>query len=134
MTSGTWCSRRVSGLRAHDIATVTGAHLEMSDEPVQGLLDALSPNAEARRGMGVFPAEVKVADDAPPLDRLLGTAPQDIEPQVVSRERLIASWRAFLLSRRMRASRWRRSSFSPSHASGGTDIGLPSSLSATKTR
>jgi len=72
-----WQANYFAGVRAHDIARVTGAELTMPAELVQGLWDELSPQAEGWRAMGVFPPEVAVPADAPLLDRLLGLTGRD---------------------------------------------------------
>lgn len=59
-------------LRAHDITRVIGSDYQVPDAVVQGVWDEISPHAEEWRTIGVFPAEVEVADDAPLIDRLLG--------------------------------------------------------------
>jgi uncharacterized protein (TIGR03086 family) len=65
------------GMRAHDIARVIGVEPNLPTELVQGLWDEISPQAEAWREIGVFPARVSVPDDAPLLDRLLGLTGRD---------------------------------------------------------
>jgi uncharacterized protein (TIGR03086 family) len=65
------------GMRAHDIARVIGVEPNLPAELVQGLWDEISPQAEAWREIGVFPARVSVPDDAPLLDRLLGLTGRD---------------------------------------------------------
>jgi uncharacterized protein (TIGR03086 family) len=72
-----WQTNMFRGLRAYDIAKVIGADLEMPADLVQGLWDEISPQAEEWRAMGLFPAAVAVADDAPLLDRLLGMTGRD---------------------------------------------------------
>ncbi|HVC71268.1 MAG TPA: hypothetical protein VNC61_13510 [Acidimicrobiales bacterium] len=67
-----WQINRFRGLRAHDIARVIGVESGLSDPLVQGLWDEISPHAEQWRAIGVFPAAVAVAAEAPLLDRLLG--------------------------------------------------------------
>lgn len=67
-----WQVNLFRGLRAHDIAKVIGVELVLPDALVQGLWEEISPNAEEWRAIGVFPAAVAVAEDAPLLDRLLG--------------------------------------------------------------
>jgi uncharacterized protein (TIGR03086 family) len=65
------------GMRAHDIARVIGVEPNLPDELVQGIWDEISPQAEAWREIGVFPARVPVPDDAPLMDRLLGLTGRD---------------------------------------------------------
>jgi len=65
------------GMRAHEIARVIGVEPNLPAELVQGLWDEISPQAEAWREIGVFPARVPVPDDAPLLDRLLGLTGRD---------------------------------------------------------
>jgi uncharacterized protein (TIGR03086 family) len=65
------------GMRAHDIARVIGVEPNLPDDLVQGLWDEISPQAEAWREIGVFPARVAVPDDAPLMDRLLGLTGRD---------------------------------------------------------
>jgi hypothetical protein len=67
-----WQTNMFRGLRAHDIAKVIGADYKLPDELVQGIWEEISPQAEAWRAIGVFPAAVAVPDGAPLLDRLLG--------------------------------------------------------------
>jgi uncharacterized protein (TIGR03086 family) len=65
------------GMRAHDIARVIGVEPNLPDALVRGIWDEISPQAEAWREIGVFPARVPVPDDAPLLDRLLGLTGRD---------------------------------------------------------
>jgi uncharacterized protein (TIGR03086 family) len=67
-----WQINSFRGLRAYDIARVIGVNPDLSDELVQALWDELTPHVEEWRKIGVFPAAVPVADDAPLLQRLLG--------------------------------------------------------------
>jgi hypothetical protein len=67
-----WQINQFRALRAHDIAKVIGADPTLSDELVQGIWDEIAPNAEEWRAIGIFPAAVPVAEDAPLQDRLLG--------------------------------------------------------------
>jgi hypothetical protein len=67
-----WQINSFRGLRAHDIAVVIGADPALPAALVQGLWDEVAPHAEEWRQIGVFPAAVPVADDAPLQDRLLG--------------------------------------------------------------
>jgi hypothetical protein len=67
-----WQINQFRALRAHDIAKVIGADPSLPQDLVQGIWDEVSPNAEEWRAIGVFPAAVPVAEDAPLLDRLLG--------------------------------------------------------------
>jgi uncharacterized protein (TIGR03086 family) len=67
-----WQVNSFRGLRAHDIAVVTGVPADLPAPLVQGLWDEISPHAEEWRALAVFPAAVPVADDAPLQDRLLG--------------------------------------------------------------
>jgi len=68
-----WQINSFRGLRAHDIAVAIGVEPDLPDELVQGLWDEISPHVEEWRAIGVFPAAVPVPDDAPLLDRLLGS-------------------------------------------------------------
>jgi uncharacterized protein (TIGR03086 family) len=72
-----WQTNLFRGLRAHDIAKVIGADLELPAELVQGIWDEITPHAEEWRAIGVFQAAVPVPDDAPLLDRLLGITGRD---------------------------------------------------------
>ncbi|MGI9063209.1 MAG: hypothetical protein ACR2FQ_05260 [Pseudonocardiaceae bacterium] len=72
-----WQINSFRGLRAHDIARVIGVEPDLPDELVQGLWDEISPHVEEWRAIGVFPAAVPVAEDAPLLDRLLGSTGRD---------------------------------------------------------
>jgi hypothetical protein len=67
-----WQVNSFRGLRAHDIAVVICVPSDLPQALVQGLWDEISPHAEQWRTIGVFPAAVAVADDAPLQDRLLG--------------------------------------------------------------
>lgn len=60
------------GLRAHDLAKVTGQNTKLADELVRGMWELLSPHAEEWRSIGVFGPIVSVPEDAPLQDRLLG--------------------------------------------------------------
>jgi hypothetical protein len=66
-----WQINSFRGLRAHDIAVVIGVPADLPPTLVQGLWDEISPHAEEWRAIGVFPAAVPVAGDAPLQDRLL---------------------------------------------------------------
>lgn len=72
-----WQINSFRTLRAHDIAKVIGVDPSLPELLVQGVWDELSPHAEEWRSLGVFPAAVAVADDAPLLDRLLGLTGRD---------------------------------------------------------
>jgi hypothetical protein len=76
-----WQINGFRALRAHDIAAVIGAGHGLSAELVQGVYDEIAPHAEEWRAIGVFPAAIPVADDAPLLDRLLGLTGRDPNPQ-----------------------------------------------------
>jgi uncharacterized protein (TIGR03086 family) len=75
-----WQINQFRALRAYDIARVIGVDPDLPDELVQGLWDELTPNAEEWRTIGVFPAAVPVADDAPLLHRLLGLTGRSPDP------------------------------------------------------
>lgn len=72
-----WQINMFRGLRARDIARVTGVDFEMPADLVQGIWDEISPHAEEWRAIGVFPAAVPVPAGAPLLDRLLGLTGRD---------------------------------------------------------
>ncbi len=72
-----WQINSFRALRAHDLARVIGVEPELPAALVQGVWDEVSPHAEEWRAMGVFPAAVPVAEDAPLLDRLLGMTGRD---------------------------------------------------------
>ena len=72
-----WQINMFRGLRARDIARVTGVDFEMPEDLVQGIWDEISPHAEEWRAIGVFPAAVPVPAGAPLLDRLLGLTGRD---------------------------------------------------------
>lgn len=72
-----WQVTSFRGLRAHDIAVVIGADPTLPADLVTGLLDQLTPVAEDWRALGVFPAALDVAADAPPQDRLLAMTGRD---------------------------------------------------------
>ena len=63
--------------RAHDIAGWIGADATMPPALVLGMWNALLPEIESWRQMGVFPSPVPVPEDAPLQDRLLGMAGRD---------------------------------------------------------
>lgn len=67
-----WQINQFRALRAYDIAKVIGADPSLPDDLVQGIWDEVSPHVEEWRAIGVFPAAVPVAEDAPLFDRLLG--------------------------------------------------------------
>ena len=67
-----WQINMFRGLRAHDIARVIGADVNLPNDLVQGIWDEISPKAEEYRQIGVFPPAVPVPKEAPLLDRLLG--------------------------------------------------------------
>lgn len=60
------------GLRAVDIARVTGVNDQLPEELAQSMYDLFAPEAEAWRKMGVFKEEVSVPEDAPIQAKLLG--------------------------------------------------------------
>lgn len=72
-----WQINMFRGLRARDIARMTGADPALPADLVQGIWDEVSPHAEAWRAIGVFPAAVPVPAGAPLLDRLLGLTGRD---------------------------------------------------------
>jgi uncharacterized protein (TIGR03086 family) len=72
-----WQINMFRGLRAHEIARVIGAHVELSNDLVQGIWGEISPHAEEWRKIGVFSAQVVVPEGAPLLDRLLGLTGRD---------------------------------------------------------
>ena len=67
-----WQINQFRALRAHDIAEAIGVAADLPDELVQGIWDEIAPHAEEWRAIGVFPAAVPVAGNAPLLSRLLG--------------------------------------------------------------
>jgi hypothetical protein len=67
-----WQINQFRALRAHDIAKVIGADPTLPEDLVQGIWEEISPNAEEWRAIGIFPAAIPVAQDAPLQDRLLG--------------------------------------------------------------
>ncbi len=67
-----WQINSFRALRAHDIAREIGVDPDLPEELVQDIWGEVNPHAEEWRSIGVFPAAVPVADDAPLLDRLLG--------------------------------------------------------------
>ncbi len=66
------------GFRAYDIAKFIGVDPQLPEELVQGLYDMIVPEADGWRKMGVFGPEVKVADDADMLTKLLGLAGKEV--------------------------------------------------------
>jgi uncharacterized protein (TIGR03086 family) len=74
-----WQINMFRGLRAHAIAKVIGADVDLPNDLVQGIWDEISPQAEEWRKIGVFGAAVAVPKGAPLLDRLLGLTGRDPE-------------------------------------------------------
>jgi hypothetical protein len=72
-----WQINMFRGLRARDIARVTGVDPRLPEDLVQGIWEEISPHAEQWRAIGVFPAAVPVPAGAPLLDRLLGLTGRD---------------------------------------------------------
>jgi uncharacterized protein (TIGR03086 family) len=72
-----WHTTQFRALRAHDIARVISVEPNLPPELVQAVWDQVSPHAEEWRSYGVFPPAVPVPEDAPLLDRLLGTTGRD---------------------------------------------------------
>ncbi len=72
-----WQINMFRGLRARDIARVTGVDPGLPEDLVQGIWEEISPHAEQWRAIGVFPAAVPVPAGAPLLDRLLGLTGRD---------------------------------------------------------
>ena len=72
-----WQINMFRGLRARDIARVTGVDPRLPEDLVQGIWAEISPHAEQWRAIGVFPAAVPVPAGAPLLDRLLGLTGRD---------------------------------------------------------
>lgn len=72
-----WQINSFRALRAHDIAKVIGVDSTLPDVLVQGVWDEVSPHAEEWRTYGVFPAAVRVPEEAPLQDRLLGLTGRD---------------------------------------------------------
>ena len=60
-----------------DLARATGQHLPVDDTIVESVYEMLAGMAPQGREMGAFGAEVAVATDAPPLDRVLGLSGRD---------------------------------------------------------
>ena len=67
-----WQITQFRTFRAYEFASLIGTDTTLPDELVQGVWDQLQPNVEQWRKIGVFGPEVKVADDAPLQDKLLG--------------------------------------------------------------
>lgn len=67
-----WHAILFRGLRVHDLAVVIGVNSDLPEDLLKGLWDIAKPNAEEWRAIGVFPPEIKVPEDAPLQDRLLG--------------------------------------------------------------
>lgn len=59
-------------IRAYDLAKAIGGTHGLTDEFVAAVYKELLPQAEDWRRIGVFGPEVKVSDDAPQLEKLLG--------------------------------------------------------------
>jgi uncharacterized protein (TIGR03086 family) len=66
-----WQTNGFRTLRAADFARILGQHVDLEPELVQAVYDELSPHMDEWRAIGVFPAPLPIADDAPLLDRLL---------------------------------------------------------------
>lgn len=67
-----WQITSYRGLRAYDLAVLLELEPDLSDDLVSGLWEQLEPVADEWRQYGVFGGRVRVAEDAPLLDRLLG--------------------------------------------------------------
>jgi hypothetical protein len=72
-----WQINFFRGVRAYEIARITGSDPTLPLELVQGLWDEVSPNAEEWRTIGVFGPAIAVPADAPLMDRLLGLTGRD---------------------------------------------------------
>ena len=72
-----WQANSFRGFRAHDVALVIGVGAGLPDDLVDSLWAELTPVAEEWRTIGVFPAAIAVADDAPLFQRLLGLVGRD---------------------------------------------------------
>jgi uncharacterized protein (TIGR03086 family) len=59
-------------LRTVDFARFLKLDHNLSEELMQGTWDYLKPNAEMLRSYGILPPEVKVPEDAPLFERLMG--------------------------------------------------------------
>jgi hypothetical protein len=57
---------------AYDIAALTGVDASLPEDIVKGLWDTAVQYADYLRKAGIFPPEIKVADNASPEDKLLG--------------------------------------------------------------
>jgi uncharacterized protein (TIGR03086 family) len=60
-----------------DLARATGQHPVWPGELLAAVLDEVAKTAAQGREMGVYGPEVKVPDDAPVLDRILGLTGRD---------------------------------------------------------
>ena len=72
-----WQINGFRALRAHDIAGALGAELTLDEDLVSGVYDEIRPHIDEWRAIGVYPPPVRVPDDAPLLDRLLGMTGRD---------------------------------------------------------
>lgn len=79
LSYGDWAARdylmhitSYRGLRAVDFARLLGLDDTLPDKLVQGMWDEFEPHAAEWRKLGVFGPEVKVPEDAPLQQRLLG--------------------------------------------------------------
>lgn len=75
-----WQINQFRALRAHDIAQAIGVDATLPDELVQGIWDEISPHVEQWRSIGIFPAAIPVAEDAPLQERLLGLTGREPRP------------------------------------------------------
>jgi hypothetical protein len=72
-----WQINFFRGVRAYEIARITGCDPTLPPELVQGMWDEVSPNAEEWRTIGVFGPAIEVPADAALMDRLLGLTGRD---------------------------------------------------------
>ncbi len=67
-----WQANSFRGFRANQIARLIGVDETLPSELVQGLWDEIVPMADEWRQMGIFQAEIPVAEDQSLQERLLG--------------------------------------------------------------
>lgn len=67
-----WHAILFRAMRTYDLAKAIGADSRLPEELVHAVWEIVEPHAEEWREIGVFPPEVKVPDNAPLHDRLLG--------------------------------------------------------------
>jgi hypothetical protein len=67
-----WQITMFRGLWAHDIAVAIGIAPSLPEPLIEGRWEEISPRAQERRLIGIFPPAIAEAEDAPLLERPLG--------------------------------------------------------------